>query len=103
MTIDVRIEAPGRVPRIGHVVRGCLLCEAAASLIAEQAPLGRTGDLLRAGVAVDSALKDGEPFPWPELEMFAPVRSVKSRHRCVTLAFEALAAAISACPADDPP
>lgn len=84
------------------MVRGCLLCEAAAVLIAEQAPLRRTGDLLRTEVVVESALKEGEPFPWPALEMFVPVRGVKSRHRCVTLPFEALTAAIAACPGNDP-
>ena len=83
------------------MVRGCLLCEAAAVLIAEQAPQRQIEDLLRTGADVDSALKDGEPFPWSELEMFTPVCAVKSRHRCVTLPFEALAAAIAACPGDD--
>ena len=75
-----------------------MLCEAATVLIAEQAPQRRIGELLATGAAMDSALKDGGPFPWPDLEMFAPVRGVKSRHRCVTLPFEALAAAIGACP-----
>ena len=96
------LGSSGRLARVGHVVRGCLLCEAATVLIAEQAPQRQSGDLLRTGAAVDSALKDAEPFPWPELEMFAPVRGVKSRHRCVTLPFEALAAAIAACPGDEP-
>ncbi|MDD9980604.1 MAG: hypothetical protein OXU81_04480 [Gammaproteobacteria bacterium] len=102
MSLDVVLGSSKRIARVGHVVRGCLLCEAATVLIAEQAPRRQTDDLLRAGAAVDSALKDGEPFPWPELEMFAPVRGVKSRHRCVTLAFEALAAAIGACPGNEP-
>ena len=96
------LGSPGRISRVGHVVRGCLLCEAATVLIAEGAPRRPIADLLRTGAAVDSALKDGEPFPWPELDMFAPVRGVKSRHRCVTLPFEALAAALGACPGDDP-
>ena len=76
--------------RVGQVVRGCLLCEAAAALIAEQASTRDVDDLLRAKGAVDAALRDGVSFPWPELEMFAPVRGVKSRHRCVGLPFEAL-------------
>ena len=91
----------GRIALVGHVVRGCLLCEAATVLIAERAPQRWIGEVLRTGAAVDSALKGGEPFPWSDLEMFAPVRAVKSRHRCVTLPFEALAAAIAACPGND--
>ena len=84
------------------MVRGCLLCEAAAVLIAERVPARDIEDLLRAGADVDAALSAGSPFPWPELEMFAPVRDVKSRHRCVGLPFEALAAALRACAAPGP-
>ena len=79
------------------MVRGCLLCEAAAVLIAERAPALEVEALLRAGEEIGPALAQGAPFPWPELETFAPVRGVKSRRRCVTLPFEALAAALGAC------
>ena len=82
---------------MGHVVRGCLLCEAAAALIAEHVSECAIEDLLRAGAGVDAALKDGTPFPWPDLEMFVPVREATSRHRCVGLPFEALAAALADC------
>ena len=97
VTLDVALGPPGRVARIGHVVRGCLLCEAAAVLIAERAPRRPTEEMLRAGTEVGAALRDGMPFPWPELEMFAPVRGVRSRHRCVGLPFEALVAALEVC------
>ena len=96
MTLDVRLDATGRITRVGHVVRGCLLCEAAMVLIAEQAPQRRIEDLLRTEARVDAALKAEASFPWPELEMFAPVRAVKSRRRCVGLPFEALSAALDA-------
>ena len=66
-------------------------------LIAEQAPKLDVEALLRAGEKIGPALAEGSSFPWPELEMFAPVRGVKSRRRCVTLPFEALAAALGAC------
>ena len=101
MTLDVELGTPGRVARVGHVVRGCLLCEAAAVLIAEEAAARAIEDLLCARAGVNAALKDGAAFPWPELEMFTPVRGVKSRHRCVGLPFEALAAALAACSEDD--
>ena len=96
VTIDVGLGPPARVARIGQVVRGCVLCEAAAVLIAEQAPERGLEELLGLGAGVEAALRNGGPFPWPELEMFAPVRGVRSRHRCVGLPFEALAAALAA-------
>ena len=82
------------------MVRGCLLCEAAAVLIAERAPKHEIEELLRARGEVGAALRDGASFPWPELDVFAPVRTVKSRHRCVGLPFEALVEALSVCSAD---
>ena len=91
------MDPASRLARVGHVVRGCLLCEAAAVLIAERAPAGAIEDLLRAGAGVEAALSGGAAFPWPELDMFAPVRDVKSRHRCVGLPFEALVGALRAC------
>ena len=97
VTLDVELGLLRRIVRVGHVVRGCLLCEAAAVLIAEHAPERDVEDLLCAGAGVDAALKADASFPWPELEMFAPVRDVKSRHRCVGLPFEALAAALADC------
>ena len=97
MTLDVALASPGRVARVGHVVRGCALCEASMVVIAEQVSEWRVEALLRAGAGVDAALADGAPFPWPALEMFAPVREARSRHRCVTLPFEALAAALDMC------
>ena len=96
VTIDVELGPSRKVARVGHVVRGCVLCEAAAVLIAERAPERGSEELLRVGAGVDAALRDGAPFPWPELDMFAPVRGVRSRHRCVGLPFEALAAALAA-------
>ena len=97
MTLDVELGPPGRIVQVGHVVRGCLLCEAAAVLIAEHAPARDAEDLIRAGSGVDAALKANASFPWPDLEMFSPVRDAKSRHRCVGLPFEALAAALADC------
>jgi nitrogen fixation NifU-like protein len=69
--MDVQV-GDGRLRGIAHRVRGCLLCEAAASIIAANAV--------------------GEPVE----AVFAPVVRHRSRHRCVTLAFEALARALAA-------
>lgn len=96
VTIDLRLR-DGTIVAIGHRVRGCLLCEAAASVIAAAAPgldrgaIGRVAEDL--GVALKSAPERlGET--WPELATFAPVHPHKSRHACVLLPFGALLKAL---------
>ncbi|MFZ5789174.1 MAG: iron-sulfur cluster assembly scaffold protein [Pseudomonadota bacterium] len=95
VTIDLKL-ADGKVAAAGHKVRGCLLCEAAAAMVAEQAP-GRSpseliglSDNLRAYLQQDGAL----PAGWDCIDEFAPVKAVKSRHDCVLLPFRALAQAL---------
>lgn len=98
VSMDVQLDA-GRLSAIAHRVRGCLLCEAAASIIAANAIGDSAQDLaavqqtLAEGLAGDFSNRD---LPWTDLQVFAPVAAHRSRHRCVTLAFEAVAAAIAA-------
>jgi nitrogen fixation NifU-like protein len=96
VTIDLVLDG-GRIGALAQKTRGCLLTQAAASVIgrhaagAEPGEIGRAADELRrllAGEAVEPA--------WPELAMFAPVRAVKSRHECVLLPFEAALEALAA-------
>ena len=96
VTLDLAL-ADGRVREVGHRVRGCLLCQAAAVVIGERAP-GATPASLH-GIARD--LRDaiaGAPEAagrqWPELAVFAPVHAHKSRHECVLLPFAALTQAL---------
>jgi NifU-like protein involved in Fe-S cluster formation len=96
VTIDVDL-ADGRVRAVGHKVRGCLLCQAAAAAIAARAP-GETAAALR-GVAeqLDVAIRKDPSATdglWPELGAFAPVHQHKSRHDCVLLPFAALTEAL---------
>lgn len=79
-----------RIVEIGHEVRGCLLCEAAAVVLAEQTPRHEIESLLGLHRAIESALRTGSAFPWPTLDIFSPVAAARSRHRCITLPFEAL-------------
>lgn len=88
----------GRVAAVGHQVRGCLLCEAAAETIAMHAPGKSKAELAGAMAVVTALLKAGEPAPageWSSLEIFAPVHRVKSRQDCVLLPFEALTKALA--------
>lgn len=71
-------------------VRGCALCEAGAGLLISlathrpQQDLARMRDALAAWLAGDDSADIHE-----EMNTFAPVRAIKNRHKCVTLAFEA--------------
>ena len=96
VTLDLTL-ADGRVREVGHRVRGCLLCQAAAAAIGERAP-GETPASLRAVARDLSDAIAGAPeaahMPWPELAAFAPVHAHKSRHECVLLPFAALTQAL---------
>jgi nitrogen fixation NifU-like protein len=93
VTIDLTL-ADGKVATLGHLVRGCVLCEASAALIAEHAIGQAPAALRQAAAGIRPMLREGAALPWPELEIFAPVRAVRSRHDCVELPFRALAAAL---------
>lgn len=96
VTIDLKI-ADGVVAAIGHEVRGCLLCEAAAATIAEHLRGRDGGDVRLAIGAARRLMKEGGVDPaWPCLEIFTPVHKAKSRRDCVLLPFEALERAASA-------
>ncbi len=95
--IDVSLEG-SRVSRLAHEVRGCLLCEAAASVIGAEAPGESLEDLRQVAAKVRAQLRGvaaPATLPWPALEMFAPVRGFKSRHDCVLLPFDALVQALA--------
>ncbi len=96
VTLDLALDGD-RVTATGHAVRGCLLCEAGATLIDRLAP-GRTAAELAAWPELVKAyLKDVNATPPLDgLDPFAPAKPFRARHRCVTLPFEALAKALKA-------
>ncbi|HET6621731.1 MAG TPA: iron-sulfur cluster assembly scaffold protein [Dongiaceae bacterium] len=96
VTLDLAVR-DGRVEAIGHQVRGCLLCEAAAATIAEHCRGAGKNELDAIGAAARRLMAEGgalEP-QWQCLEIFRPVHRAKSRRDCVLLPFEALARAAS--------
>ena len=100
VTIDIRWAGSGRdghVCEIGQVVRGCVLCEAAAAVIVEVGTGAAAKDIRAAADRVRRMLEDDAPPPsgdWKRAEMFLPVRAHPSRHDCVLLPFQALLAAL---------
>jgi nitrogen fixation NifU-like protein len=97
VTLDVQ-RGNGNVSAIGHEVKGCLLCEAAAATIAEFGQDRSPAELRQMAAAVAALLKDGTPVPeeFAALKVFSPVHGAKSRRDCVLLPFEALEKALSA-------
>ena len=94
--IAIRMQ-DSKVAEVGHEVRGCALCQAAAVLISRHAAGASPTDLYDVSRAVDRMLKEGADLPaeaWPELAAFTPVQRYKSRHDCVRLPFQALTAAL---------
>lgn len=94
VTIDLHLE-DGRITMVGHEVRGCLLCEAAAAVIAELAPGKNAAEARALAADITAMMKEGAPATLPALEIFTPVHHAKSRRDCVLLPFGALTKALS--------
>ena len=96
VTLDLAVQ-DGRIAAIGHHVRGCLLCEAAAATIAEHGRGADQATLDAMSAAARALMAEGTLDPhWQCLEIFRPVHGAKSRRECVLLPFEALRRAMSA-------
>ena len=80
---------------VSTAVRGCALCEAGAGLFVSLAPGRSVTSLpeLQNGLAAWLAGNESARTV-PNIQDFAPVRSIKNRHKCVVLAFEAGATAL---------
>ena len=92
IALTANFAADGTLSEIRHKTRGCLLCEAGAALVASHAQGLDAAKARQAGAAMRGWLR-GEAVQglFDGAEAFAPVRPRKSRHDCVTLAFDALA------------
>ena len=97
VTFEVRLDG-GRIAALAHRARGCLLCEAAASLLgaaAAGASAAEVAEARAAAAAILTADAAAPAGPWARLEAFRPVRAVRSRHGCVLLPFDALGEALA--------
>jgi nitrogen fixation protein NifU and related proteins len=99
VTVEVRVEG-ALVTQLAHRVRGCVLCQAAAALLARAppAPASALAAARRLAAEVLGGAAAPAEGPWAALDAFAPVRGVPSRHRCVLLPFDALLAALAPAP-----
>ena len=93
VTVDLAMDAQGRVTALGQEVRACALGQASASLMGAHA-IGRTAEeLAEARDALSDYLggRRDDPGDWPGLAIFADARRFTARHPSILLAFEAAA------------
>jgi SUF system NifU family Fe-S assembly protein len=92
ITIQVKLQ-DGRITELAQENRACLLCQASASLLAENAIGLNIDDLTIIRTTIENTLASGKAeasAPWEKIEYFEAVKEHKSRHICVLLPFNAL-------------
>ena len=96
--VDISLIVEGdRIRAVSAAVRGCALCEAGAGLLMgslDDMPL-QTLDDMRADLTAWLGGEDKADING-DVAVFEPVRAIRNRHKCVTLAFEADVKALSA-------
>jgi len=100
VTVELKLDH-GTVAAIGHTVRGCALCQAAASMLADGALGSGRAEVLGARDAIRAMLRDNAEPPagrWSAFAAFLPARAARSRHDCVLLPFQAIERAFAAVP-----
>ena len=94
--VDVSLRVSnGVIDAASTHVRGCALCEAGAGLLVSMAPglaaadIEKQRDMLKAWL--DGEDRDDLPAG---MQDFQPVRAIRNRHKCVSLAYDACVAAL---------
>ncbi|MFT3808736.1 MAG: iron-sulfur cluster assembly scaffold protein [Micropepsaceae bacterium] len=96
---DARIDAARRIDAVANDLKGCVLVQASASLLAAHAA-GKTESEIRSLHADVAAMLNGGDAPagdWSAYEVFKPAAAYRSRHSCVLLPIEALMSALKDC------
>ena len=97
VTIDVKLDADGRIVKIGVEPKACALGQAATSILARHAVGRSLAEMEAARDALRAMLKDGAEPPqgefW-ELRHLQAVRDYPPRHTSTMLAFEAVVEAM---------
>ena len=97
VTVDLELDAAGRVAAIGMQVSACAYGQASATLLARHAAgrspdeLAATSDAITRWLAGEGTIPD-----WPGLDALAGVVPHSARHGAVRLPFEAAADAANA-------
>lgn len=97
--IQVTLEE-GRVSKLAHHVKGCVVCKAAATLACQFSEGNDLTAVTTLAEVVSKILKGNADVPLElnELRVLEPVRAHASRHGCVMLPFRTVVEAVrSAC------
>ncbi|HQT87747.1 MAG TPA: SUF system NifU family Fe-S cluster assembly protein [Acidiphilium sp.] len=96
--LSLRCDEAGVIIEAAHETRGCAICVASADVLAETV-IGRAGsEMAPLAVEFETMVQTGlvparEDFAM--LQAFAGVSAYRSRHRCATLPWQALTAAMN--------
>ena len=97
VSVDVNLDAHGRIAEIAVDPKACALGQAATSILARHAIGKSLAEMKAARDALKAMLKDGAEPPqgdfW-ELRHLAPVHAYPPRHASTLLAFEAVVEAM---------
>lgn len=103
VTVDVKLDAEGRVADYGADVKACALGQASSSIMARHVIGASAAELHEVGAAMRAMLKEGASPPrdiyggkWKDLEVLEPVREYKARHASTLLVFDAVEEAVEA-------
>ena len=98
VTVDLKLDAAGRVTDFGQTVKACLLGQAAASVVGREIIGSSAKELRDVGRVMRRMLKENGSPPagrWADLGMLEPVRDYKARHASTLLVFDAVERALS--------
>lgn len=95
VTVDVVLDAQGRVADLGQEVKACAMGQASAALMGAHAIGRRAAELAEARDALTAYLAGSrdDPGEWPGLEILGEARRFPARHAAILLPFEAVAQA----------
>ena len=94
--VDVSLLVSGGVVDAASThVRGCALCEAGAGLLVSLAPGLAAADIKTQRDVLKAWLEGEDRDDLPAgMQDFQPVRAIRNRHKCVSLAYDACVAAL---------
>jgi len=97
VTVDVRLDAEGRVAEFAQDVKACALGQASAAVLGGAVIGLSAGDIAVGRDALRAMLKEDGPAPaapFDGLEALMPAKDYKNRHASILLAWDATLAAM---------
>jgi NifU-like protein involved in Fe-S cluster formation len=99
LTLDIQLDAAGRIADLGLEVEACALGQASASVFSANAIGADEAEIIAARDALKAMLQQDGPMPqgrFAALEALEGARAYRQRHGSILLAFEAGVEAMAA-------